>query len=60
MTAAVRRFIAIFLLVLLPVQAMAAGYIAGEAPVLPCSQEMMDMGCCDGDDAGSSGCAASS
>lgn len=60
MTAAVRRLIAVFLLVLLPVQALAVGYAAGEAPVLPCPQEMMDMGCCDDDGTGSSGCTASS
>jgi len=60
MTAAVRRFIAVLLLVLLPVQMLAGAYAAAEAPVLPCPQEMMDMGCCDDDGTGSSGCAASS
>lgn len=60
MTYAIRRLIAAFLLVLLPVQALAAGYAAGEAPMLPCPQEMMDMGCCDDDGAGSAGCATSS
>jgi hypothetical protein len=57
MNHAVRRLIAMLLLVLLPVQALAAGYAMGEAPVLPCPQEMMDMGCCDDDGTGSAGCA---
>jgi hypothetical protein len=60
MTRAVRHFFAVLLLVLLPLQAFAAGYAAGEAPVVPCPAEMMDAGCCDGDGINSAGCGASS
>jgi len=50
MPSSLRHLIAIFLLVLLPLQAMAAVVAAASAPPVSCSGEQMASGCCDHDD----------
>ena len=48
MSRAVRHLFACLLLVLLPFQALAAGFAMAEAPVVACAEQMMgDTDCCD-------------
>ncbi len=50
MSRAIRHLFACLLLVLLPFQALAASAAMGEAPALPCAEQMMDgMDCCEDD-----------
>lgn len=53
MSTAFRHLIACLLLVLLPLQVMAATFVASEKPAVPCAQATMaDMDCCDDDTGG--------
>lgn len=53
MSTAFRHLIACLLLVLLPLQVMAATFVASEKPAVPCAQATMaDMDCCDNDSGG--------